>query len=95
MNYGTAIKSARLDRNQNQIEFANGLGITQTYLSLIENSKRIPSVEVLEKICGYVKIPMVILFWFSVTEKDIPEHKKEAFKMLKPTVDTMIKEIFN
>lgn len=95
MNYGNAIKSVRRDRNQNQLEFSIGLGITQSYLSLIENGKKIPSVEMLETICKYVKIPMPILFWFSVTENDVAEHKKEVFKMLKPTVDTMIKEIFN
>lgn len=96
MNIGISIKKARKEiAKMNQAEFAKSIGITQTYLSQIENGIRTPSVQVLENISSYFKIPLPILFWFSIDIKDIEPRKHKAFKFLKPTIDTMINEFIN
>jgi len=95
MKIGKAIKKARLCYFKgNQIEFSKAIGISQTYLSQIENDKKEPSVSVLNQISLICEIPLAILMWFTIDTKDIAENKKDAFKFLKPSVDAMLKEIF-
>ena len=85
------IKMLRVERlGQTQNVFSEAIGISQTYLSLLEKSKKIPSTQLLEKIGTYVDVPVAILFWFSITENDIKDKKKEYFNSLKPSVDALI-----
>ena len=94
MNIGAAIKRLRKSKTSlNQIEFAESVGITQTYLSQIETGAKIPSLHVLNDIGGYLEIPIQILLWFSLRDHDIPDSKKEHFKLVKPSIDTMIDSI--
>ena len=94
MNIGIAIKHLRKTKTRlNQVEFAEAVGITQTYLSQIETGSKTPSLEILNWIALYFKIPLPVLFWFSLTEDDIQAPKKEQFKMVKPSIDAMIDSI--
>ena len=96
MNIGQSIKSMRLKYlpRFTQIDFAERIGITQAYLSQIENGKKQPSTEVLQKIADFFEVPLPILFWFGVEERDIKPNKVEHFRFLKPMIDKMIKSIF-
>lgn len=96
MNIGMSIRNIRKERvpQLTQYEFAQHIGITQTYLSQIETGAKTPKISVLETISEKFEIPLPIIFWFGLEEKDIAEHKKEYFKFLKPTVDAMIDEFF-
>lgn len=95
MNYGKAIRDLRVFKMcQHQTLFAEGIGITQSYLSSIENGNKKPSTDLLEKIAEHVKIPMPILFWKSITEQDVPEEKRESFKQLKSSIDALVMSFF-
>lgn len=76
----------------NQKEFANRVGISQTYLSQIETGLKTPTISVLETISKYFECPLSILFWYGIEEADVSDSKKEYFRFLKPTVDAMINE---
>ena len=93
MKIGNGIKVLRKKSGLSQTEFANSIGINQSYLSQIEGGKKNPSTDLLEKIANHFKTPLPILFWFCVDESDIKESKKlEAFKIVKPSIDALIKE---
>lgn len=93
MNIGKLINTLRVDRmKQTQVIFSDCVGITQTYLSQIENSQKTPSQEVLQRISDYVDIPLGIMYWLATEEKDIKESKLDAFRVLKPSVDEMLSE---
>lgn len=94
MNLGQAIKTLRKKEGSTQGEFSEGIGITQSYLSGIENGKKSPSIEVLEKISESLNTPLPILLWFSLEREDVPEGKLYAYDMLKESVDNLITEIF-
>jgi transcriptional regulator with XRE-family HTH domain len=95
MKLGKAIQKVRKNHFKgNQVDFANAIGITQSYLSGIENNKKEPSTSVLQKISDVCEIPIAILFWFSIDKSDVAESKQQAFDFLKPSVDAMLKEIF-
>lgn len=94
MNIGAAIRRLRKSKTSlNQSDFAKAIGITQTYLSQIETGNKTPSTQVLYDIGNYLKMPLPILFWFSITEEDIQGTKLEHFKFLKPSIDAMIDSI--
>lgn len=95
MTTAKAIKHARKNyAQQNQNEFAESVGITQPYLSRLENGHAKPTVKLLESMADHCGVPMAVLFWFGITDRDVQENKVEAFRMLKPTIDSMMNEIF-
>lgn len=94
MKIGDAIKSARTQKKVNQKDLAETLGITQTYLSLIENNKKSPNFHILEKIGQSLDIPVPIILFMSLNDEDIKQDKKEMFKFSKPFIDKFIEDIF-
>ena len=96
MNIGKAIETLRKEHDASQIEFAESIGITQSYLSLIENGHKTPSLEVIKKVADSVNVPLAVLFWFSVEREDIrSEEKFKTYDILKPMIDKMIMLVFN
>jgi len=94
MEIGSAIRKIRRDRELRQNDLAVSVGITQAYLSGIEKGNKNPSTEVLNKIANYFKIPLAIIYWDSMSEEDVHPSKLEAFRVLKPSIDGLIKEMF-
>jgi XRE family transcriptional regulator, regulator of sulfur utilization len=94
MKIGKAIKELRLKKALNQKDYASRIGITQSYLSQIETDTKKPSTELLEFIAHDLDMPLPVMFWFGVEECDITENKREAYKMLKPSIDALITSLF-
>ena len=91
MKIGQSIKSIRVDRlRQSQKEFCAGIGLSQTYLSQVEHGLKSPSTDVLQNISDYVKVPLPVLFWYGIEEKDVSPDKKDYFKVLKPAIDELM-----
>ena len=92
MNIGKAIKTVRQTKypELSQQSFAKCVGITQTYLSQIESGNKNASTETLSKIADFCEIPLPIMFWYSVEKNDVPEHKKQAFDIIKNPVDELL-----
>jgi transcriptional regulator with XRE-family HTH domain len=95
MNIGQAIRTIRKTKLMNQEEFAESVGITQSYLSLIERGHKKPSLEVLQKMADIVNTPLPVLFWFGIERDDVDEKKQYAYDTLKPSIDNLINEVFN
>lgn len=93
MNIGKSIKELRKRNNLTQVNFAKAIGVTGSYVSLIESGKKKPSLDVLEKISKALSTPLPVIFWFSVETTDIKEEKKEAYKILKHSIDRLIDSI--
>lgn len=94
MDISKALFQMRKRTVHNQKEFAGKLGISQTYLSLLENGKKTPSWDLIEHYSKLVNVPIAIVFWKSIEDKDVPTSKKRIFKELKPVVDNLIDQIF-
>ncbi len=95
MEFGTIIKETRKKKNISQGSFAESLGISQTYLSLIEKNKKKPSFDLLDEISKALNIP-VYYFMFKGLEvdKDVPKEKREAYKQISPIIGSMIEKFF-
>lgn len=95
MDLGQSIRKVRKGKGFTQVEFSTLIGITQSYLSLIEKGEKTPSMEVIRKMAIALKTPVPILFWFTLDEEDVPEHKREAFRILRPSVDSLVNAFFD
>lgn len=94
MDISKALKELRKQTVFTQKEFADKLGITQTYLSLLESGKKTPSMDLVQVYSQLMKMPLAVILWRSVNEKDVHPSKKKAFKELKPLVDNLISQMF-
>ena len=95
MKIGQAIRTLRKKELMNQEEFASSVGITQSYLSLIEKGHKKPSLEVLQQMADILNTPLPVLFWFGLEREDVDEKKQYAYATLKPSIDKLINEVFN
>ena len=95
MDIGTTIKNIRKRKGLTQGDLAIESGITQTYLSQIENNLKDPTVSTLKKISVRLQIPLPILFFLSIDENDIPSEKKETFQLIGNSMKSMINEFFS
>ena len=51
-------------------------GITSTYLSLVENGKKEPTIALIKVIAEKLVVPLPILIFSAITDEDIPVEKK-------------------
>jgi transcriptional regulator with XRE-family HTH domain len=63
VNIGKGIKFVRTAAGLRQGQVAGLLGITQNYLSLLENNKAEPSLALLSKISEMFHVPAAFLLW--------------------------------
>ena len=94
MDIGTIIKNIRKQKGQTQGEFAALCDITQTYLSQIESNQKEPNLSKLKTISENLNVPLPILFFLSMTEEDVPVNKRKAFKIVSPSVKSLVNEFF-
>lgn len=81
MNLGKAIKELRKHKGISQKELAIRCGISTNAICSLENNDSFPSKNTFEKICKALGIPGAYIFLFSISEEDIPESKRELYKL--------------
>ena len=91
MEIGHYLKDLRIFKlGISQKNFAEKIGISKAYLNLIENDKKQPSIELLTKIAELYDIPVQMLIFLSLSEDDVKENKKLAYRITKPAIDDLI-----
>lgn len=60
-----ALKQIRVFHQLKQVELANELGISKSYLSEIESNRKSVSMDLLEKYANYFSVPASSLMMFS------------------------------
>lgn len=96
MNFGNALKVVRKNAGyKNQREAAKALKASQSYYSQLENNRRFPSKNILDRISETFKVPIAIIFWFSLEEKELEKDKRHTYRTLKPLVDKCVSEMYD
>ena len=75
---GEALRLIRVFHDFNQTEMASKLGISNSYLSEIETSKKSVTLELLKKYCSILNVPISSLLFFSesLESNQFPEKTK-------------------
>jgi transcriptional regulator with XRE-family HTH domain len=94
MDLGLAIKSIRKQKGLKQNQFAELCEITPSYLSQIENNNKEPNLSILKIISNNLGTPLPILFFLSLDNDDINPEKKEAIKMIAPSIKSLVNQFF-
>lgn len=71
MNVGQAIKMCRSRRGLSQTELARRADCSVSYLSMLENSQRDPTLSTIEKIAHALNIPVGILFFLGSDKEEL------------------------
>ena len=81
MNLGKAIKELRKHKGISQKELATRCGISTNAICSIENNTSFPAKSTFDKICKALRVPGAYIFLFSISEEDIPEKKRDLYKL--------------
>jgi transcriptional regulator with XRE-family HTH domain len=92
MTIGQVLTDLRKKKSIRQGVAAKGIGVSQTWLSLVEKDKRVPSTKMIEKFAKFYGMETPVLYWLTVTEDSVSPNKKDMFRKLKPVVDSLVKE---
>jgi transcriptional regulator with XRE-family HTH domain len=90
MNLGKSIKLCRTNRGLSQGELAGRIGLSVSYISLIEQGKRDPAISTVEEISDALGVPLSVLTFLAADPGDLkglPEDVRDklagvAFKLL-------------
>lgn len=94
MKIGEVINLIIKKRGMTQTELAKKIGKSSTALSQIINGAYDPNPETLDKICEALEVPKSILYFLTISEKDIPQDKLELYKMLAPSIKDFLIKVF-
>ena len=96
---GIRIKKRRIELGIKQNELSQMMGISNNYLSNIENGHSIPSLEVFSDICIKLKITPDLLLLGVIRVDNIPENIKDNLKLCTnkelKLIDDMVQCILN
>jgi transcriptional regulator with XRE-family HTH domain len=71
MNLGKSIQTCRVKRGLSQTELARRAGLSVSYLSMLENSKRDPTISTVERIATAIGVPVEILFFLGAEKGEL------------------------
>ncbi|HEX5001769.1 MAG TPA: helix-turn-helix transcriptional regulator [Bacteroidia bacterium] len=94
MNLGKIIKEIRENKGINQNELAELCNLSRSYISLVETGVKTPNSKTLKKIGEALKVPEQVIIYLSIEIGDVPKTKQNAFKLLSPTIDSLVKSVF-
>jgi transcriptional regulator with XRE-family HTH domain len=90
MNIGTAIKSLRREKGLGQKELAENCGLSVNAVSQIETNSSFPHKNTIEKIAISLGVPVSYLLFFSISEDDVPEDKRNVFNTLNLAIKSIL-----
>lgn len=96
MNIGEVIVYLRKQSGVKQKELATHVGITATYLGMIEKNQSKASMTLLSKIAAYFNLPLNALLFKAIDVDNIQNAEKSRyFKAATPIVDKIINYIIS
>ncbi len=92
MKLGAAIKELRRESDLRQKKLAQRVGVSQSYLSQVENEHKDPNLSTIRRIAEEVGVSVPILFFLSMDSDDVRPDRKEAFDQIFPRFKGIIED---
>ena len=94
MEIGQVLQKLIKQKGLTQVMLAEKIGKSPTALSQIIKGKYHPNPETLDKICEVLEVPPAIVYFLTISEKDVPEEKRALYQMIGPSLKSFIIQIF-
>jgi transcriptional regulator with XRE-family HTH domain len=91
---GIIIQAERERLGIKQGILAQKVGISQTFLSQVENGNKNLSFEKISKICKELRIPISALYYLAIEKEDLEPEKHHIFEVINPTIVALIKTLY-
>lgn len=92
MNVGQAIRLCRTQREASQGAVARRANCSVSYLSMLENNKRDPTLSTLIKIAEALQVPVGLLFFLASEQDDLgPIDEKTTGKLMRSALASLAK----
>ena len=91
MKIGIIIKNIRKSKRIKQKDLATKLGISNAYLSSIENDKKEPSLGLTKDLATNLGVPLYYFFIKAYDEKSLVGKQKKVFVKVKKLIDEFLK----
>lgn len=82
----------RKEQKISRVKLAERSNLSITALYNIENNLSFPSKETIDRLCASLEIPVSYLMFYSITEEDVPEEKRESFRFLQEPMKKFLME---
>lgn len=90
MNIGRAIRLCRVEQGASQGAVARLASCSVSYLSMLENNKRDPTLSTLAKVAQALQIPVGLLFFLASEQGDLgPIDEKTAGKLMQSALASL------
>lgn len=96
-NIGVTLKSLRVEKGYTLRQVAEKAQMPFPHLSNIENGKKIPGLDVIDRICYALEVPIKYVILKTELERDLKEGRKLLLKDLQPyfrKIDAVAKQIY-
>jgi transcriptional regulator with XRE-family HTH domain len=92
MNIGSAIQTCRTKRRLSQAELARRAECSVSYISMLENSQRDPTISTVNKIAQALGVPVEILFFIGAEKGELAGLDKDLAGQLALTALDLLNE---
>lgn len=90
MNVGRAIRLCRVTRGASQGTVARQASCSVSYLSMLENNKRDPTLSTIARVARALQIPIGLLFFLASEQEDLgPIDEKAAGKLMQSVLASL------
>ncbi|MDX2375067.1 helix-turn-helix domain-containing protein [Psychrobacter sp. PP-21] len=90
MKIGSVIRKCRKLKGMTQLQLSDSSNISESYLSLIEQDKRQPTLSNLESIAGTLQVPISILVFLADKQESISEITDKQIEALTETIYSLV-----
>ena len=88
---GKTIRRLRIERDVSQQDLAKDARLTPSFLSLVENDRRQPSLVVIRRLADALAVPEEILIWDAV---ELPQSLGEKDRRLCETAKLIVRRFY-
>jgi transcriptional regulator with XRE-family HTH domain len=91
MRVGKTIRKLRIEQGLSQNDLAREAKLTSSFISLVENDRRQPSLLVIERIARALRTPEEVIFWDSV---ELPAQLSDEDLKLCQTAKSIVRHYY-
>lgn len=93
MQLGKTIKSCRKIQGYTLDKLASECDLSPSYLSLVEQGKREPSLSSLQSICDALKISLNVLLFLAAKPDEISELDSKSVNLISEAIESLLRDV--